>query len=359
MRALMVSSYPPRHCGIGVYARTQAEQLRADGHAVTVLSPPDGDGDVRVPFVGGRAFLRAARIGEGFDRIVVHFQPALYYRPRRPLSKVLTSAAFFLLAFRRGAVLEIVVHEADQPNLWRPDYLLLREAFRRAGRVSFHTEAERHVLERGYRARVRGSVVPHLAARAAGAGGTDRQGARRRLGIAAGAGPVFVCAGFLQASKGFDRAVEAFARAFPATDAATTVDRNGNATAAAGSAPGAALYLVGSVREETPERRAYVQALRARCAEVPGVQLVERFVPNADFDQWLTAADRVVLPYRRSWSSGVLARAQALGTPAVVTAEGGLAEQAGKDDVVVRDDDELFEALRAVPARPAPEGLPR
>ena len=89
------------------------------------------------------------------------------------------------------------------------------------------------------------------------------------------------------------------------------------------------------------------------------MHLVERFVPDADFDLWLTAADRVVLPYRRSWSSGVLARAQALRTPAVVAAQGGLAEQAGKDDVVVRDDDELFEALRGAPARPATEGLPR
>ena len=94
MRVLLVSSYPPRHCGIGVYARTQAERLRADGHAVTVLSPPDGDGDIRVPFLGGRAFLRAAAIGARFDRIVVHFQPALYYRPRAPVSKVLTSSAF-------------------------------------------------------------------------------------------------------------------------------------------------------------------------------------------------------------------------------------------------------------------------
>ena len=88
------------------------------------------------------------------------------------------------------------------------------------------------------------------------------------------------------------------------------------------------------------------------------MHLVEGFVADADFDLWLVGADRVVLPYRRSWSSGVLARAQALGTPAIVTAEGGLGEQAGKDDVVVRDDDELFEALRNAGVG-APEGLRR
>ena len=52
-RVLIVSSYPPRHCGIGAYAHAQAGRLRAAGDDVMVLSPPDGDGDVRVWFSGG------------------------------------------------------------------------------------------------------------------------------------------------------------------------------------------------------------------------------------------------------------------------------------------------------------------
>src|SRR6185312_16255394 len=78
MRTLVVSSYPPRHCGIGAYARDQVAELRGRGEEVVVLSPPDGDGDVRAPFLGGAAFRKAARVGRRFDRIVVHFQPALY-----------------------------------------------------------------------------------------------------------------------------------------------------------------------------------------------------------------------------------------------------------------------------------------
>ena len=37
MRILVVSSYPPRHCGIGAYASGQVARLRAGGHDVTVL----------------------------------------------------------------------------------------------------------------------------------------------------------------------------------------------------------------------------------------------------------------------------------------------------------------------------------
>jgi glycosyltransferase involved in cell wall biosynthesis/multidrug transporter EmrE-like cation transporter len=318
VKVMVVSSYPPRPCGIGAYARDQADRLRAEGHDVTVLSPPDGMGDEHERFVGGGAFRRAAREGRRFDRILVHFQPALYYRPGAPLSKVATSLALLWLALRRRQ-LEIVVHEADAPVRWRPDYLLLGLAFRAATRLSFHTEAEWRTLERDYGLRVRGRVVPHrVEPRVA----TSRAEARRQLGIDGG-GPLFVCPGFLHPAKGFDRAVRAFA----------SVD--GRAT----------LYIVGSVREPSEENEAFARHLRVLCEVVPRVTLVERFVDDEEFDRWVAAADWVVLPYRRSWSSGVLARAQALGTPAIVAAVGGLAEQAGADDVVVADDDGLGRAL--------------
>jgi glycosyltransferase involved in cell wall biosynthesis/multidrug transporter EmrE-like cation transporter len=328
VRILVVSSYPPRHCGIGTYARDQVARLRESGDEVEVLSPPDGAGDIREPFLGGRAFLRAAREGRRFDSIIVHFQPALYYRPRRAASKVGTSLALLWLALRRKQ-LDLLVHEADPPSLWRPDYAILRLALRHAGRVSFHTEAERAALERDYHVRVRGEVVPHLAV-LAGTGLVTKEEARRRLGIEDG-GPVLLCAGFLQPSKGFDRAVEAF-------------------EASGASKEGARLYVVGSIREPAPETEAYVRALEARCLAVPGATFCERFLSDEDFDLWIVAADAVVLPYRRAWSSAVLARAQALGTPAIASAVGGLAEQAGADDAVFTGDEELRRAFSGIRA---------
>jgi glycosyltransferase involved in cell wall biosynthesis/multidrug transporter EmrE-like cation transporter len=299
-------------------------RLRSAGHEVTVLSPPDGDGDVRVPFFGGRPFFRAARMGRRFDRIVVHFQPSLYYRPRRPLSKVMTSLALWWLAMRRPQT-ELVVHEADQPVRWRPDYALLRLAFARAGRVWFHTKTEQDVLEQRYRIRVRGGQVSQTVATAH----VTKAEARRALGLEPRAEwPVFVCPGFLHPGKGFDRAVEAFA--------------------ALGDS--GALYIVGSVREPTPENLAHAEALQARCREVPGVTLVEGYQTDEDFDRWVGAADWVVLPYRRSWSSGVLARAQAVGTPAIVSAVGGLAEQAAERDMVFEDDEGLVRAMKEAAA---------
>jgi glycosyltransferase involved in cell wall biosynthesis/multidrug transporter EmrE-like cation transporter len=327
VRVLIVSSYPPRHCGIGSYARDQVERLRSEGHQVTVLTAADGEGDLTAPLLGGRAFLEAARVGGRFDRIVVHFQPALYYRPRRPMSKVMTSLGLLVLSIARRSKLDIVVHEADPPKLWRPDYVLLRLALRTAGRVSFHTDAEREGLERDYRVKVHAQVIPHTVTARSGA---SRQEARDRLGLEGGKGPILVCAGFFQPSKGFDRAVEAFV---------------------AGGPNGGRLYIVGSVREPTPENLAFSRTLSERAVAAPGVTLIDRFVSDEELDLWMAAADRIVLPYRRSWSSGILARAHALGTPAIVSAVGGLAEQANEHDVVVHDDGELAAALRAAAER--------
>lgn len=318
MRILVVSSYPPRRCGIGAYARAQVERLRAQGHAVAVLSPPDGDGDLRAPFPGGAAFRRAAAMGGAFDRIVVHFQPALYFLPRRAVSKVATSASLLWLGARRGRKLEILVHEADRPVRWRPDYVLLRAAFRAAGRVSFHSASERAALERDYRTTVRSGLVAHVAPVAQP---LSREEARERLGIANEGGQVFLCAGFLQPSKGFERAIDAIP-------------------------PGARLFVVGSVRDPTPENTAYAADLARRAEGAEGVTLVDRYVPDEEFDMWVVAADWLVLPYRRSWSSGVLARAHAVGTPAVMASVGGLPEQAAQGDIVFEGDDGLGRALR-------------
>jgi glycosyltransferase involved in cell wall biosynthesis len=319
MRVLVVSSFPPRRCGIGAYARDQVSRLRGEGHHVTVLAPPDGAGDVRARFLGGQAFRKAARLGSRFDRVVVHFQPALYYPPRSPVAKVATSAALLWLALRRRN-LEILVHEADPPIRWRPDYALLRLAFARAGRMLFHTKAEWSALETSYRVRVHGALVAH---RVAPAGPVPARGeARHALGLPPDA-LVFVCPGFLQPSKGMDRVLPAFAN-----------EEDGH------------LHIVGSVRDQSAENVAYAAALRARVEALPRVHLVERFVDDLEFDRWVAAADWVVLPYRRSWSSGVLARAHALGTPAILPAIGGLAEQAGPGDEVVEDDDQAI--VRAV-----------
>ena len=324
-RILVVSAFPPRHCGIGAYAQAQVGRLREQGHQVTVLSPPDGAGDARVPFTGGRPFATAARMAAGFDRVIVHFEPGLYFRPRAPLSKLGTTLRLMWLLLRRRQT-EIIIHEVHPPRWWRPDDVLLAAAFWAAPLLLFHTARERQEFRRVFRFRARAGLVSH------GQGVTvhgprSRQEARRRLGIPANE-VLLVCPGFLHPGKGVERAVEAF-----------RLRRTGR------------LCIVGSVRDPVPSNLRYAERLRRLADATPGVDFVDGFLEDWEFDAWIAAADAVVLPYRRSWSSGVLARAQALGTPAIVTAVGGLPEQASRADVVVHDDDQLAAAVGDVAGR--------
>ena len=316
-RILVVGPYPPRRCGIGAYSFALVERFREHGDEVTVITPPDGDGDLRVRFEGGRPFRAAAKLGSAFDRILIHFQPALYFKPRAPISKIRASLALLRLC-RDHPGTEILVHEADPPVRWRPDYMLLRKAFRAAPLLLFHTEREHEQLERSYRIDVSAKLVDHrdgIALRAR----PSKAEARKLLDLPADE-PIFVSPGFIHPDKGLERAID-------------SVRRTG-----AGR-----LFVVGSVKDATPRNLDYAKRLRERAAD--GVSLVERFLEEAELDAWTAAADAVVLPYVRSWSSGALARAQSLGTPAIVSAVGGLPEQASDHDVVVASDRELDEAL--------------
>jgi len=319
-RVLVVGPYPPRRCGIGAYSFALVERLRERGDEVTLITPPDGDGDLRVRFQDGRPFRAAAKMAPAYDRVLIHFQPALYFKPRAPISKIRTSLALLRLC-RDHPGTEILVHEADPPIRWRPDYILLRRAFRAAPLLLFHTEREHEQLERAYRTPVSAKLVDHrdgIAVRAR----PSKEEARKLLDLPIGE-RIFVSPGFIHPDKGLERAIDA-------------VKRTG-----AGR-----LFVVGSVKDATPKNLAYAKGLRERGGD--GVTLVERFLEEAELDAWTAAADAVILPYRRSWSSGALARAQSLGTPAIVTAVGGLPEQASDRDVVVSSDRELDQALLRV-----------
>jgi hypothetical protein len=264
-------------------------------------------------------------MGRRYDRIVVHFQPGLYVSSQVRFSGGFTAASLLWLCLRRRQT-QVLVHEAGDLRLPGPGEALLGMAFRVAPTLLFHTRLEQQTLERRYGIRVRGRVVQHVdGVRLHGT--ASRNEARRRLSLPEGE-LVMVAPGFLHPGKGLEQAVEAFRRAGRGR-----------------------LYLIGSVRDPVPENVSYAERLRELANATPGVELVERFVDDETFDAWIAAADAVVLPYRRSWSSGVLARAQAIGTPAIVSAVGGLPEQASPADVVVRGDEELAAAIAAVTPR--------
>lgn len=334
VRVAILSSFPPEVCGIGEYAAQQARRLEKDGHTVDriALDPLRWQGWTRAAVADVEARLRRA------DRAIVHYQVGLFLdktRSPRVLRFIVPHRALRRLA-RRVPHLEVVVHESSW-KVWRGpgerlQYPFVRSFFAAAPKLVFHTQAEKEAFEREFRLRRPSEVIPHHADFVPNSSRT-RQEARKALGVPA-AERLVLCIGFYAAAKGFEDAAERF----------LALRKAGQLR------PEARLRIVTSVREAGDAgKQAELARLVALAAAHDGSGLVvdTRYVGNEEFDDWLLAADLVLLPYRSSFSSGVAARAALLGRPLAVRDVGGLGEQAGPDGRTFRTLDELDDVLRA------------
>lgn len=328
-RILVVTPYPPVRDGIGTYAVQQVRALRRQGHRVEVASPQPSAAHHHLDLHGPRGAIALRRLMAGFDEVIIHFHPDFFYEhPATPTSRITTGLAL-AAAFRSGPEVTIRLHEIDHrwvastdPSAWAT-----RAAFRAAHRVEVHVpEHRQQMIEEFHVPADRVVLVDHGADFVAHTA-LDRDTARATLGLPA-EGHVFLCIGFVQPHKGFDRAATAF---------------RGLADL------GASLHIVGSVRVDDPSAADHQRELEALETQIPGVHLHLGYVSDEAFDRWIVAADTVVLPYRHIWSSSVAERAQLLGRPVIATRVGGLADQLADhgDAVVVDDNRGLAAALRA------------
>ncbi len=346
MNILVVASYPPMPCGIGAYAAQQVEALRAEGHVVDVLCPPGGDGDVQTDLAGSFRFARLLKHAWAYDRVDVHYTPAFFYAPDGGrASRLATRLALLLTAALSRRRVRFIIHETDY-DVDRPmegrggGRRIDRWTWRLAAGVILHSRRERDAFARRYGldpAWRRFEIVPqgrYFSPRS----GLGRAEARRLLGLPTEK-TLFLCIGFIQPHKGFDRLL----------DALSAVD-----------CPSAWARIVGSVRIAWAPAIEYAQALREKARQDPRFGMIETFVPDDVFDAWIRAADYVVAPYRQIWSSSVVARAALLERPVIASSVGGLTEQdLPPGSFLFSTDAELVEILRRVLAEtPAPTPTP-
>lgn len=328
MRMLVVTPYPPLRDGIASYAVQAVAALRAQGHEVEVLSPGPSAAHHHLDLVGPRGALALAKRVRAYDRLVVQYHPDVFHPvPSSARERVAESLALAAV-FRLAPQVEVRVHEVDYRTGRRlgPEGAAARAMWRAVDRIVVHTEPERQDFLRAFGVRPEQVVLEEHGRDFVRRTSHDRTSARRSLGIGADA-VVFLAIGFIQPHKGFDRAVQAFAGL---------------------ASVGAELHVVGSVRVEEPGFLAHLDELSMAVRAIEGAHLHEGYLSDELFDRWLVAADRVVLPYRNIWSSGVLERASLYGTAVIATAVGGLALQAaGASSVtLVQDDEQLRVAMR-------------
>lgn len=348
-RILVVTPYPPQRDGIGAYAVQQVRALRREGHHVEVCSPTPSAAHHHLDLKGPNGARALQRLAKGFDRVIVHFHPDVFYvDPSTPTSRISTGLAL-ARAFRSGPPVEIRLHEVDRrwasaaeqvevssrsgkvaDVVFATSARATRAVFQAAAEVTVHDEQLRTMMVEQFgvpAGRVR--VVDHGADFAAHTT-LDQAAARASLGLSP-TEHVFVSIGFVQPHKGFDRGAAAF-RGLADHDAS--------------------LHIVGSVRVDDPAALEHQRELEALEAQIPGVHLHLGFVSDELFDRWIVASDTVVLPYRHIWSSSVAERARLHGRPVIATRVGGLAEQVADvaGSVLVDDNAGLAAAMAAAVA---------
>ncbi|HEX2074534.1 MAG TPA: glycosyltransferase family 4 protein [Geodermatophilus sp.] len=327
MRILMVSPYPPKRDGIATYAAQAVAHLEGQGHQVEVLSPEPSAAHHHLDFHAGPRFGAAlARRVPAYDKVVLQWHPAFFYRSSEPRHRAAVDAAL-AVAFRRSKQVEVWVHEFEYEDA-RGNGLraqACRALFRSADALYFHSETERDRFLEAVPIDPRTTHLAEHGATFVRRSSATREEARASLGVELDA-TVFLCIGFIQEHKGFDRAVHAFAGL---------------------GAHGCRLDIVGSTRLDEPDFVAHLNELDRLCAQTPGAHLHEGYVSDELFDRWIIASDVVVLPYRHIWSSGVMERAALYDRPVIATRVGGLAEQAaGRLVTFVDDDAGLTAAMR-------------
>ncbi len=334
-KTLMITPYPPYRDGIAVYAAQEVIARRRAGEHIDVLSPTPSAAHQHLVLGGPKGWARLLSRLAPFDRVIIQLYPELLHGAcGNPIERVAAWAGLEAAVRRRPT--ELRVHEVDYgPARRNPlERLAGARALRAADVVAVHTPAERTALCETFGLDPSEVTLfdhgQYFAPRSA----MSQTEARAELGIDP-ASHMFLTIGFLQAHKGFDRAVRAFAE--------SGVARPGSTDA---SAAGAELHVVGSVRVDVPEFVAYAASLRRQIDAVPGAYFHERYVSDEAFDRWILAADTIVLPYREIFSSGVVERANLLGRPVLASRVGGPAEQIEEGSAISDDDAELVTLMR-------------
>jgi glycosyltransferase involved in cell wall biosynthesis len=332
MSVLMVSTFPPERCGVASYAAQSVRALRDAGETVRVLTWGAGKGDIHLPAPPlGRRVAALIPHCRTSGRAILHYMPSFYTGSGSRLDEVL-ARVWMTRLFQSVPNLDVIVHEQS----WYPRveelsvpgrllWALERRQWAAARNLRFHNQAA--IDTHCQRFRLSGgnaTVVTHgRDFRPNYTGG--RQEARRELQLGTGE-LTFASVGFITPYKGYELALEGLAAA---PDLCCRY------------------FIVGSIHPKNdPRDQEYLAQLRRLAGGDPRVEFRDEFVDDVAFDRWITAADAVLLPYRSSTTSSVLARCHLLGTPAVTTRAAGLDAELHPGDVAVDSPAEFAAALR-------------
>ncbi len=296
MRVVFISTYPPTECGIATYTSYLTEAMRtqkldvyivchAGGYGQQVFSAFDYD-DRDLPY---KAFSMAVR----FTPDVVHIQHEFgLFGPYHGLSVVP-----LILLFRLHEIPVVVTLHTVYPDIPTSHKLMYESILIHSNRVIVHESYQKDTLigHFGQLAEQKIEVIPHGARII-----EPVPNAKEKLGLPEDKKIILVI-GYFRPSKNFELAVDILPDVLK-------------------HYPDAILVFAGKVRGH--EHREYRNMLFNRIASSPvkdNIYLIRGQLPQNVFDTILSAADVVMLPYRITSQSGILAHCLAFGKPVITS----------------------------------------
>jgi glycosyltransferase involved in cell wall biosynthesis len=272
----------------------------------------------------------------------LHFHwPEIFFeiRPHAPhklfgMKGYLHLHAFWSLAKMRGFKLVWTLHEVDVHDLQRHTSFHSRSRrllWRLADLVFTHAPDVRREAERRWGAREHLHTIPHGSYEGAYPDSMTRDEARARMRMPQDAF-TFLLLGNLRPYKGVDRLIESF-RALQREH------------------PRAHLVIAGR-----PCSESLAAEVRRACSDLENTHLVLEYIPDADVQIFMRAADCFVAPYKYIETCGAIYLALAFDLPIIIKSEGNVVDFVDhRIGIFMRDSSETESAMREVLQMPQSE----
>jgi len=320
VRIGIISSFPPIECGIATYSQYLADALRKKGADVYIVCHKGGTGRQVFPafdYEDGDIAEKAFQMMTRFTPDVVHIQHEFGLFGRHFGIAVVP----LIIQFRLVRIPVITTLHTVYQEIPREQGIVLRAIAANSDRVIVHESYQAEALQKVLHASDvdKVEVIPHGAREV-----LPIPDAKRRLGLPEDK-KILLLIGYFRPSKNFELVV----------DILPEIARR---------IPEAILVIAGKIRGT--EHRDYRNMLFQKITESPvrdRIFILRGQLPQQTFDLILSAAEVVVLPYKISSQSGILAHCLAFGKPVVTSNTEVMKEIIGKQGVgLVCDSKEAY-----------------
>ncbi len=323
-KILIIGPNIPRKCGVAANNFQMATTLKNEGWIVDILSPFDCEGTYHENLIGGFNLLKLCKYAKKYKKINLHFTPEEYfYVGKNPLRFFNIIPLFsFCIIFKLIRNINIIIHEPPLTKFFFERTFLHKKIWSSVPQITFFTNSQRIIFEEKLHITLRSEqyIIEKENMKFQRFSNLSKIEARNKLNIQH-RNTIFVCNGFINANKGFDRIAKVFSE---------------------GNFQNCELYIVGDIRLEADTSTInYFSKLSEISMSVNNIHLIKKYLSFEDFDNWIIASDYIVLPYHISSNSGVLSRAKLYNKSVIVSNIGGLKDLLDDKDFCFTNDDEL------------------